>query len=457
MLFRAKRKTNAEKVAGEERDLLGRLEEQVTSARTNLQERHEDWETYRSYCEPGGQIESLKLAIAEDDEELECEAVETNLIFATRESQVATLVASMQSPVVVDAGGEQSDDAQAASAYLRAWGDWYNLLEELGLAFGDAWELGAGFVKVYWDTREDDVLMRAVDPVAVYPDPAARRWEDCSFVAIRHVYGEDLAKELFPHFDPTKASKVALGSDSEDISSQQLSEEGLTDPGDQYEVWEHYHGFAKQLTIYSGEQVLFDGDNPTPNGRCPLFPFLTHRKSYALWGESIIPYLIGNQDLVNKTRTRVAVHQRNTGNNAYWTDDPGLENLKLGMNEVNQLQLGTKLGAVPVNPLPPEVNETMYMAQAAMDTISGSQEATRGIRPKGVTSGIGMEVLVQQAQNRFSRPARNWTYVLRDAYQCALEIMQESYAEERSLPVRSWGVAGMVRLSGENQIGRAHV
>ncbi len=425
-------------------DVLKARREEVELARSALQERHTKWAEWRDYCGPDGQREALQALLDDDEQE---DAVAANLIFAVQEAQTANLVAAMQAPVVIEVGGEQPEDAARVTAYLQAWVDKRQVPEELRQVFVQAFQVGTGVAKVFVDKQSDDVTFEAVDPASVYPDPAATRPHRCSFIALRHVLSEALCREWFGDtFDAERAQAVE-GSDAEDISAQEEQEQGVTDKGSVYEVWEHYWDFGRKLTIYSGNLVLYDGENPTPGQQYPVFFFTAHKTPHQFWGESTVAYLMDLQNQANKARTAIARHQRLTSGMAWVTDDPQLkENLDLSAGAVNLKNPQGDLSPVPIHPLPAEVVETLYLSQAAIDTVSGIPEITRGVRPKGVTSGISLEVLQQAAQARMSGPARSWTYVLQAAYQCALEMMQEHYGVARQLPLWRNGMPQLVDL-----------
>jgi len=429
-----------------ENNPLTKRHEEIDRAQAYMAPTHNDWLIFRQYLQPdtpargeGGQKERLLARMGDKDRDLYGDqAVVANHLFAIRETTVARLLGALPGPVVVGAPDEVTEAGSELSAYLQAWALWQGVEEQLRQAFNDAVEVGLGVVEVYWDKNLDDVRLAAVDPAQLYFDPAALALEECSFVALRNVYSEALAEELWPDTDLEKTTHVSGGGDGQDISAQ---EDRSGERGPMIEVWQHYYHFGRRLTVYSGEQVLYDGDNPTPGGRYPFFLFQTLKSSRRFLGESIVAYLWGLQDEANSMRTRLGIAGRFASALMFHGNDPSQEDTEIEPGKYFFHQPGTEFGALPALQLSPAMLELVGLATAAMDEVSGSTDASRGNRQRGVNSGILAEFLQQKADERLAGPARTWIAELREAYQCALEIMQRSYTEGRHLPMASEGQA----------------
>jgi len=412
------RKSKAEK--------LEEIQEKVDRAKTAVETFHTDWGTWRDYYDGCGQE---KIAEPLQELGLEDEFIITNFIFSSLENYVSVLMQAMPQPYVAELG-EQTQRARDATTWLQTFKREKNFGAEYEMVLRNAVPIGNGAVKVYWDRDEDDPKIVSVDPESIFPDPAAHNLKEASYVALRNIYSEELAEEIFDgkvfeKIDLEEATKVT----SDETGMVEIEDEPEK-KGDRVEVWEVYYERGKKLIIYTADQLLFDGDNPTPNGRYPIFIFQLHKQTSKFWSVGLVRYLMGLQDYINKTRTRISIHERYTVAPVWATDSQGTQ-IDVSPGAINELLPNTTLTGLRPPPLPAEVFQSLDNAKHDFDVIAGTPEVTRGIRPKGTTSGISLEVLQQAAQMRMTGVARNWTYVLRDMWQCVLELMQQYYGEER--------------------------
>ena len=400
-----------------------RLCRRVEDAETYHLAHHDQCRDFWNYYCGEGQDRSDNLP-----EELQSDWVTTNFTYSTIEQYVAVLMQGQPAWFVVAAESEREDAATKATEWLQAYYHEANVPFEQEMCYRYALVMGTGALKVYFDKGEDDVQVRAVDPTTIFPEPSAKRFDQCSFVAIRNVYGLDLAEKMFEKFKRGDEGIELVGVEEDEP-------EGDTKPEDRVVIWEVYHKFGKRLTIYSGSKNLYDGKNPTPGGAVPLLLFPFDADLVGIWGTSLVKHIQGLQDLFNKTRSRVSVNIRYTANPKMKTTDPALTDVDVNPGSLITIKTpGGDVEDMVPPPMPAYVMNLLDQIPSDMDSITGVHEITRGVRPTGTTSGISLEVLHQAAQTRLAGPAGKWTSLMAKIGELVLKLMQKYYGESRSIP-----------------------
>jgi len=419
------------------RDLLPDLRAMVESAQEYMQDYQRDWQELREYVSGERQLSDWQ---SQMPPELQDDFVVCNFTYSALQHWVSVLMQVTPQWYVVAEDEEQDDVAAQVTTWLKAHRRVHNLDLQQQMAYAEALITGNGVLYPYYDKRREEVLMRCIPADMVYPDPTANCLDEASFVALRQVYGEDLAEKLYE-------GRINI-EEAAEAEEDQVGEQTANKVGRMIEVWEVYHDFGKELTVYTGDQILWHGDNPLPGQRYPIHIFQMDKKPTAFWSDSLVTQMRPLQDLMNKTRTRIFIYQRYMVNPIFWTDS-GQTDLDLSPGAINYLTRGSQLRAVEMPALPPFVMQNLQLTEAAFDSVTGVHEVARGIRPVGTTSGISLEVLQQAAQVRMTGPAQQWVHVMTALGQHVLELMQQNYAELRSLPVLEGGEARRVRVEPE--------
>jgi len=384
------------------------------------------WDKCRKYYSPEGQKPDMEQRLDEEDLR-DCITIE-NYIFPTIQSWVATICQTIPDPFVVSVDGEQSAPALAQTDYLQAWYEEKNIAEQQAMALLDCAMLGSGLLKTRWDPLADDVAVENVNPYTVFPDPAARRtdWRDACHVTIRNIYSKAQAEELWPEKSLAQAEQAVLTENQDPLDLRTTGVE----LDDLILVWECYHDFGRKLVIYSNKVVLYDGPNPAPNPKVPLFLFRVNGDSTMPWGRSVIPYLIDPQDEINRIRTRMSVNSKYAASPVLHTDDPQAH-FDITPGGKVTTEKGTTAKWMEPPRMPAFMLEMLFTLKAHMESVSGNQEATQGIRPKGITTGVGLQALQAAAHVRTTGVTRWFANQHRAVAQSVLELMQQNYAQGR--------------------------
>jgi hypothetical protein len=380
----------------------------------------------------------------------------TNHVKAACQIFTATIVNALPTWYVVEMGTGEEDEASArVTTYLRAWQQFvaYDAAEKACVT--DALQVGMGVMKAYWDKhrgKSGEVVVDAVRPENVFPDPTATRIEECSFIAVRNLYGIERALRLWPDLDLTKVT-MSHGEEDEFAGESHVNE---TRAAQTVVVWEVYYDFGERLMIYSGEQTLFDGDSPVPKSdvlphRYPLHFYEFEPRADCFWPCGLVQELVDPQNRINKTNTRIGIwHRLQVSPTWTTTSQAAKDTFDKSPGAVNYHDPESLLQPQYPPPIPADVFTYLEGAKGDLDNISGSVEVTRGLRPTGVNTGIALQVLHEAAQQRMTGPAASWTYSKAQLGQRVVELMMEHYSDDRALAIVEQGAAAQVGLTAED-------
>ena len=424
-------------------DLIGLVEE-AKSAAAGIQN---DWDILNDFYDSDWQQEQMQALLAENEAQLEKfikDVVVINTVYPLVEGYTANLMQAVGTWYVVSQDAQYDQYARDVTRWLQALYDELAIPEQLEKAYRDAILLGNGVLKVYWNDGTRQAHVEAISPYDYYPDPAVSDPKRCDYVAIRNTYSKAEAKRMLPGFDEAKAATVQLERRN-DLRSWSSSKRG-------YEVWECYWESGSRYTVYSGSQVYFDRKSPVPNNRFPVHALQMHVQTGHFWSPSMVSYVLPAQSAENFTYTRMAMHQHLAAVPVFFTDDPQLKDVVIEPAAVIAGHFpGAKAGWMPPPEFPASAAMFLDRMDAAIDTLSGMHEVTRGLRPQGVTSGVTVDSLRQTALVRLLSPIRTFAYRLGDIGQQILELHQE-YSNEPLTAARP--TADGVEL---NRIGPEHL
>jgi len=430
------------------------IDELVQGAKNEAQSARKDWKTHRDFFIGEGQ--AWEFAAPGLPEWLQGDWSVTNHTKAAVQNVVSIVQGALPVWYVVSADdqNEQDDAAQRTTSFLRAWEQFINYSRHERQAIENAFVVGTGVLKRYWDAhrrKNGDVVVRSIQPELIFPDPTATSLEDCSFLAIRNVYGLEAAWRKWPELDIEKAKTTV----SEDALNDLVITQD-TDATDRVEVWEVYYDFGERLMIYSGEQTFFDDVTPVPESevlphRYPVHLYEYHAREDQFWADGLVAELVDPQNRVNRGNTRMSTWQRYMAAPIWTTEDQGVkDSFDMTPGTINYTPPESNTQPHRPPSLPPDVAQAIEMAKNELDTLSGSVEVTRGIRPTGVNTGIALQVLHEAASQRNTGPAASWTFVKQQLGQGIVELMQEHYSDDRVLAIVDGTEAQAVGLSADD-------
>ena len=385
-----------------------------------------------------------------------------NLIFRTIQSTVPSQVDAR--PRFEFVPQEPGDQEVAEILAEVADSDWTNggWSEQLLEKVYDSNIYGTGMSRTCGEPNK--ITYESVDPVYCYPDPEARDTNKrCSFFIYaeprdvawikrkwpehaRHVKpdiesllnNEKTAQDI--HFrSPADRNVVMEGSTPPDPSNKDmalviecwLSPEACQDDFDEEEhpvvgkdgqpeldemgqprtqfVQKARYPKGRKI-VKCGEVILEDGPNPYDDGEIPFERYPNYLLPREFWGMSEIEQLKGPQRIFNKM-VSFALDVMTLMGNPVWmvpsssgvdpdtlVNRPGLNVEYDGDNPPHRVE-GVQLQ--------PYILQMIDKMAEWFDSISGSQDVTRGVNPTGVTAASAISSLQEAAQTRVRQKARN--------------------------------------------------
>lgn len=462
--------TKKESPSEGDRELISELREKVSDAKDSMHRRHRRWRKYDEYYEG---IHLINKNIGTDHGLIDApkssrDRKPLNLIHATVEAIV---------PIIMDARPmwyvlSEMDNAigmtlaEDVSGYLRGFWYWDDMDESHEEVVRDFVIYGTGAKRTRWDqfsrplssenemvqlsSDEDgragitehegvnyagDVTTEWIDPFRVFIDPAADSVGDARFVAIAVAITEEEFERQFPD---KSVSDVDRENPSEySRRERNESQSNLLHTGSRIEVWEVYHQWGEKMTIFTGDQVLWHGDNPTPGNRFPVTMYANSDRGGVLWGKSEVRDLISVNDFLNLINYRVARNQRFSGNQQMVTNDDSIDDVTNEPGKLHKVKpkvAGGEEGYIKwLNPPPLDTSvfTWMQMLLRLFDTLSGVHDVTESIKPEGITTGLAVGMMNEAAQRRVRLMISSISRALEKEGQIILEFMQNNYASDR--------------------------
>jgi len=164
-----------------------------------------------------------------------------------------------------------------------------------------------------------------------------------------------------------------------------------------------------RLTIKACESILYDGACPVDDGKYPIAPIYCYKIDGQPYSTGELKNIIDEQRIMNelfyeeykglRLVTNPGWIKDDTSNvdDTTLTNDPGIVVTK---------KQGTEVTRLPPGQVSPQLEQKQIMLAKIMEQISGITEVTQGKRPQGVSSGVAIEQLQDQAIGRIRLKSR---------------------------------------------------
>jgi hypothetical protein len=180
---------------------------------------------------------------------------------------------------------------------------------------------------------------------------------------------------------------------------------------------------------FAGGVLLSDEPLELEDKLFPFVRFANYIDPRVFWGISEVEQLKGPQNIFNKIYCFVLDVLTITGNPIWIVDndaDIDTDNLVNRPGDVIEKAKGSEVRRESGTQLQPYVLQILDRAREYIDSVSGSNDITRGVRPDGITAASAIQSLQEAAQTRIRQKSRNLDATLQEfgkIYKCL--VMQK--------------------------------
>jgi hypothetical protein len=364
---------------------------------------------------------------------------------------------------VVPASKEQQDidAAKAADKYLNfLWQD-LNMTQKTSDIFLNMLVKKRCWVKTWFDSEAGDditpeegqpgyekdmkqvhqgkICARVCDALTIFSDPAATTEEEIRWIIERKARDVEEVNEEYDAEVTADDSVDYLN--SYDIT--RINTDGISSNESKrkqnmvlvYELWykpcKKYPNGVK-ITVANGKTLDYNeesGELPyTLFGYIPIPGTLTY--------EAVVTDMIPVQRGINIKRSMIATHAKTVGN-AIWTipigssvDEEEITNESSAFIHYNAIG-GGEPKRVPAPDIPSFYDRDLANDANDLDDMSGSREVSQGSMPKGLDTLGGLQIMVEQENEKLVVGASNYEQGMKKVMQRKLRLLKKHYTEER--------------------------
>lgn len=259
--------------------------------------------------------------------------------------------------------------------------------------------------------RVGDVSYEVVLAPDVFID-RKQRLKDCEFVFRRKVKTvEELRFEYPKKASKIKASKDARVFDYETFEVQNLNNEVV--------VWEFYHKSTPHMEngrycVFTNDCVLLNEKLPYTHGELPFERYTDIDVPGEVHGMSFFETVKALTSSYNNLTNMILRNQYLVAH-PKWMMPKGAANIESLGNDITVVQYSGPQPPVLVqaSPTPPEVMTMLQSLKEQFQQISGIFGVSRGEPPPGIKSGVALQFLNEQENERFNAQILKWNELVR--------------------------------------------
>lgn len=283
-----------------------------------------------------------------------------------------------------------------------------------------------------------EVKARVCDPLTLYVDPSATTDDEIRWIIerkprdvdyIKDMYGKEVTSDENVEYIQAYgigASATGIGTNNKQRKMQNMAmvDEMWVAPCKQY---------PNGLKITVAGNTLLDIDQNA--GPIPFFIFGDIPIPGSVKYDAFIRDMLPVQRQINILRTMMATHAKRMGNSIWalpYGSDVDEDELT---NEISTVIHYNPQGGVPQRVGPPDLpsfyDRLIEYATRDIDDMSGAREITQGRLPAGLDTLGGLELMVEQENEKLAVSAQNYERGMKKALKRVLELMKKHYTEER--------------------------
>lgn len=347
---------------------------------------------------------------------------------------------------------QQAKDLSALAYYIHRRLHFKKVMSEVA-DFGVRRSLGA--VKLIWDKDADSgngfVKVPVVDPYDLYWDPNGIDIDSCEHVthAVKRTVGYVHNNTNFDEKARMRVTGDNVVSVSEARSSElQLHYPGIAtsagdNPDDQTVIVYEYH--YKKINKKSGKTEFwvlhYAGNEELLNKKSdlPFFPFVlyyTDHHPQEMVGEGGLKHLVPLNRILNRLESQRADYNNIFLKGSYVADkSSGVQIVNNRTGKIFRVNSGTRFEQLPMEALPPTLEQQREAILAYWNDISGVSEAMQGSKPKATRSAAELENLQEAGANNIQDMRDNMDIFLEELYTKIFKMLYIYYKKPHNHPV----------------------
>jgi len=412
---------------------LSALESRLTEAQSAKRTIETRWDSAQKYYD--GDWATHWNGFEFKPEWTKADAITLNLFKQTINVILPVLLGSQPTIYVSAQNPDEDEVAMQVQDYIQGVAYENDIQKDLVRVYRNAMVRGFGCMKVFWDKTwfrtatpfSDDMAQgRArlcyLNPYSVFPDPNAEKVEDCQYIFFRNTYDAGMLEQVYPWADRRHMDRE----DTQDRRRTFGQSPQLGDP--RYQVWECYHEYGAKLTIYSGQEIIWHGENPTPFLQFPIVTFTPEERDEDIYGTSW--WDGGGRDLhrnINYWLWKINCHMHLAGNPQYLhigagslvpaTDPGGVWTIKNGTPQ------SSALTPLNIGDLPGYSMGMLDFYLSRWQLLTGVTPSAQGAREPGIRSGIQQAQAIESSQTVIQNAVGSFALSLAKGAQMLLDMI----------------------------------
>jgi hypothetical protein len=281
-----------------------------------------------------------------------------------------------------------------------------------------------------------EIVARVNNPLTLYIDPAATCDDEIRWIIERKPRDIDYIKEKYGkevpadnHIEYMSADLTPQTGFSNFQSSKRNYRMAMVD-----EMWvKPCKKYPNGLKVTVANNTLLDVDENA--GDLPYIIFVDTPIPSSVKGDAFIKDMLPIQRHINIMKTAMATHAKRMGN-SFWLVPQGSQVDEDELtNEIGGILYYTPGGPEPKRVQPPDLpgiyDRLLEFYSRDIDDMSGAREISQGNLPSGLDTYSGLQLMVEQENEKLAVSAENYERGMKKALKRVLMLMKKYYTEER--------------------------
>jgi hypothetical protein len=281
-----------------------------------------------------------------------------------------------------------------------------------------------------------EVVARVIDPLTLYIDPAATSDDEIRWMVERKPRDIDYIKEKYSKDVPADSKVEYMNADmtpSSGFSNLQSGKQSyrmaMVD-----EMWvKPCRKYPNGLKVTVANNTILDVDDKA--GELPYIIFVDTPIPSSVKGDAFIKDMLPIQRHINIMKTAMATHAKRMGNSMWLIPQGSQVDEDELVNESGSILYYSANGPAPARIAPPDLppiyDRLLEFYSRDIDDMSGAREIAQGSLPSGLDTYSGLQLMVEQENEKLAISAENYERGMKKALKRVLMLMKKYYTEER--------------------------